>query len=280
MLIRAFLCVPPLFRIIFTSCYFYRLGNKAFGSKSYDEAIKHYTEAIQLDATNHVYFSNRSASHGGKGDWADAATDAKECIKLNPSFVKGYYRLATAQTELGNWDAAIATIKQGMNVEPDNSQLSKLLRQVKAKRANAKRAASAASAAANTASNTSGVGPTTSFASTTDRELLDLQEQFITSNREYNTVKANIHKSQREVKMNELTKAELETIPVTEDAKMYRGIGKMFMLSTRGDIMNHLDTCVEEESKREESLKNKAEYLERKMKSQQLNIQELTKSKE
>ena len=63
-----------------------------------------------------------SASHAGKRKWDEAINDAKECIKLNPSFVKGYYRLSSAQIEKNELDAAASTIKQGLNIEPDNSQ--------------------------------------------------------------------------------------------------------------------------------------------------------------
>lgn len=35
-------------------------GNEAFGRKDWDEAIKHYTRAIELDDTKPVYYSNRA----------------------------------------------------------------------------------------------------------------------------------------------------------------------------------------------------------------------------
>lgn len=38
-------------------------GNKAFAAKNYDLAIKSYTDAISIDPSNHVYFSNRSAAY-------------------------------------------------------------------------------------------------------------------------------------------------------------------------------------------------------------------------
>ncbi|POM74606.1 Heat shock protein, partial [Phytophthora palmivora] len=34
-------------------------GNEAFKNQDYPTAIAKYTEAIEIDATNHVYFSNR-----------------------------------------------------------------------------------------------------------------------------------------------------------------------------------------------------------------------------
>jgi hypothetical protein len=47
--------------------------------------------------------------------------------------IKGYYRLATAVSEQQEFNAALATIKQGLAIEPDNAQLQKQLRLIKAK---------------------------------------------------------------------------------------------------------------------------------------------------
>jgi hypothetical protein len=34
-------------------------GNTAFAANEYDSAIEKYTEAIAIDGSNHVYYSNR-----------------------------------------------------------------------------------------------------------------------------------------------------------------------------------------------------------------------------
>lgn len=53
-------------------------GNKAFAAKRYDEAIEIFTQAIALDPSNHVLYSNRSAAKAGKKMWAEALADAEE----------------------------------------------------------------------------------------------------------------------------------------------------------------------------------------------------------
>ena len=53
-------------------------GNKAFQAKDYDKAIDLFTQAIAIDPTNHVLFSNRSAAHAGKKDYAAALEDAEQ----------------------------------------------------------------------------------------------------------------------------------------------------------------------------------------------------------
>ena len=203
-----------------------------------------------------------SASYAGKKDWEAAVGDAKECIRLDPTFVKGYYRLATAQMEMKDWDAAEATIKQGLGVDGSNPQLQKQMRTVK----QAKKAQAAAATRTRT------------MDASSSKELTELQQQYVQTNREYNTVKANILKAQREYKSDEITNAELEKLPQDDNAKMYRGIGKMFLLSSRDDVMDHLNKHMETEKKREGDLTQKLDYLERRMKSQRSNMEELLRS--
>lgn len=53
-------------------------GNKAFAAKDYNKAIELFSQAIDLDKTNHVLYSNRSAAKAGLKDWAGALEDAEE----------------------------------------------------------------------------------------------------------------------------------------------------------------------------------------------------------
>lgn len=53
-------------------------GNKAFSAKEYDKAMDLFSQAIQLDPTNHVLYSNRSAAKAGKKLWDAALEDAEE----------------------------------------------------------------------------------------------------------------------------------------------------------------------------------------------------------
>lgn len=250
-------------------------GNTHFAAKEYDKAIEQYTDAIKLDRNNHVYYSNRSAAYASKKDWEAAVSDAKECIKLNPTFLKGFYRLATAQIELNDLDAALSTIKQGLNVDPENSQLHRQLRTVKAKKKAAAQGAASSSSGAGGSSLSHGLPYAAAADAANNKELVDLQQQWRQSKRDYGVAQAEVNSLQREAKVDAITKSELEQLPENTSSKMYRGVGKMFMLSTRDEIFSDLEKSIKDAESREADVTKKLSYLENRIKSQEQNIREL-----
>mmetsp|Transcript_14997 Transcript_14997/g.22837 ORF Transcript_14997/g.22837 Transcript_14997/m.22837 type:complete len:271 (+) Transcript_14997:39-851(+) len=259
-------------------------GNTAFAAKKFTEAIGHYSEAIKLDAKNHIFFSNRSASYAGVCEYAKAIADAKECIRLNPSFAKGYHRLATAQMELKDWDGASATIRQGLEIDKENDHWERLrVRVEKEKKAMLQKQRHAKNLQMNSNGSGSGIGRDTLSAAipsnldeATTKELRELQERYMETNREFNSIKANISALQREAKIQELTKGEIEGLP--DCTTVYQGVGKMFMLSTRDEAIQHIVDSIDNQGKKEIDLNKKMEYLARRMKSHQQNIEELRKA--
>ena len=81
-------------------------GNAAFGAGQHAEAIKHFTLAIRLDKTNHLLFSNRSACHASRGSFTKALEDANECLRLAPTWAKGYSRKGAALVVRGGYTEA------------------------------------------------------------------------------------------------------------------------------------------------------------------------------
>lgn len=68
-------------------------GNALISAKSYSSAIQKYNEAIALDPTNPVYYSNRAAAYSAEGSHEKAVEDAEESLRRDPKFVRGYSRL-------------------------------------------------------------------------------------------------------------------------------------------------------------------------------------------
>nr|XP_057942400.1 stress-induced-phosphoprotein 1 isoform X1 [Doryrhamphus excisus] len=108
-------------------------GNKALSAGNIDEAVRCYTEALNLDPKNHVLFSNRSAAYAKKGNYEKALEDACETIKIKPDWGKGYSRKAAAQEFLGRLEDAKMTYQEGLRQESTNQQLKEGLQNIEAR---------------------------------------------------------------------------------------------------------------------------------------------------
>ena len=98
-------------------------GNAALSSQDYAEAIECYTKAIELDPTNHVFFSNRSAAKLSSGDAEGALADAEGCIAAKPDWKKGYGRKGAALHQLHRWEDATAAYDAGLELAPGDAAL-------------------------------------------------------------------------------------------------------------------------------------------------------------
>lgn len=106
-------------------------GNNFLQAKQFDDAIQAYTEAINLDPKDHVFFSNRSAAYLSKGDASSALSDAQRCIELKGDWSKGYSRKGAALHSLRRYDEAVNAYEDGIKISPDDAALKSGLEEVK-----------------------------------------------------------------------------------------------------------------------------------------------------
>ena len=79
-------------------------------------ALRSYSDAIKLDASNHVLFSNRSNAYTQLEKFDEALVDADKCVKLNASWAKGHARRGAALAGLKKHaEAAEAYEQAAMN---------------------------------------------------------------------------------------------------------------------------------------------------------------------
>ncbi|KAG2442422.1 hypothetical protein HXX76_002508 [Chlamydomonas incerta] len=107
-------------------------GNAAFSAGNFEEAAKFFTEAIAVDPSNHVLYSNRSASYASLKQYADALDDAKKCVSLKPDWAKGYSRLGAAYHGLGEYPEAIQAYEDGLKHDASSEQLKSALEEARA----------------------------------------------------------------------------------------------------------------------------------------------------
>ena len=96
-------------------------GNAAFRSGNYEAAIKCYTEAIALNASDAVLFSNRSAAFANISLFDAARDDALRAVELQPLWVKPRLNLGAALQGLGKLEGAFHSYHDGLVLEPSNT---------------------------------------------------------------------------------------------------------------------------------------------------------------
>ncbi|XP_059485534.1 stress-induced-phosphoprotein 1 [Neocloeon triangulifer] len=98
-------------------------GNAALADEKFTDAIDFYTRAIELDPSNHVLYSNRSAAHAKAGQHFQALEDAQKTVSLKPDWPKGYSRKGSALVYVNRFDDAIEAYEEGLKLDPNNKQL-------------------------------------------------------------------------------------------------------------------------------------------------------------
>ena len=96
-------------------------GNKAFQAGDFHKAVAAFGEAIALDDTNAVLFSNRSAAFNALAYYQAAHADAVKTVALRPEWAKAYCRLGSALHGMGKLEASLQAYADGLQYEPTNS---------------------------------------------------------------------------------------------------------------------------------------------------------------
>jgi chaperonin cofactor prefoldin len=199
--------------------------------------------------------------------WKSALDDAAVCVQKDNKFIKGYYRLATAQTEMKLYEDAETTLKAAIQLEPDNEQLVKQLKLVKTKRVQA--AAASADKLVKKAPK--------QLDNAQLKELQELYEQNTTYSRDLKGVSTRIFTVQREMRQNEITASQVNAL--TDDVPMYRAVGKAFVHNDKPTIVSFLEKEKDSLSKTSADLISRKEFLERRIQSNSQNIQDLAGSR-
>lgn len=98
-------------------------GNALFQAGDSLGALDKFTDAIELDPSNHVLFSNRSGANLKLLRTRDAVADAERCTALKPDWPKGWSRLGAALVADRQPAAACGAYRTGLKFEPANEAM-------------------------------------------------------------------------------------------------------------------------------------------------------------
>lgn len=88
-----------------------------FSEKDYENAIKYYSEALELNPSNAIYYSNRSLAYLRTECYGYALADATKALEVDKNYIKGYYRRATSNMALGKFKAALKDYETVRNLQ-------------------------------------------------------------------------------------------------------------------------------------------------------------------
>jgi tetratricopeptide (TPR) repeat protein len=83
-------------------------ANALFKQKKYEEAILMYNKAIELNPAQATFLNNRAAAHIQNFDFTNALRDCIECLRIDPTQIKAYFRASKCLLHLGKVEDSLS----------------------------------------------------------------------------------------------------------------------------------------------------------------------------
>ncbi|XP_076463656.1 serine/threonine-protein phosphatase 5-like [Babylonia areolata] len=99
-------------------------ANDFFKKEDYNQAIKFYSEAIDCNPSVAAYYGNRSFAYLRTECFGYALSDADKALALDKTYLKAYYRRASANMALGKYKEALRDFKYVVTVRPSDKDAS------------------------------------------------------------------------------------------------------------------------------------------------------------
>jgi len=97
-------------------------GNEFFKKGDYPGAIKHYTEAIARNPDDAKIYSNRAASYTKLTEFNLGLKDCDSCIRLDPTFIKGYIRKGKIHQAMRQFSKAQDAYQHAVDLDANNNE--------------------------------------------------------------------------------------------------------------------------------------------------------------
>ncbi|XP_078429248.1 protein phosphatase 5.2 [Wolffia australiana] len=104
-------------------------ANEAFKCHKFFQAVDLYSQAIELNGLNAVYWANRAFAHSKLEEYGSAIQDATKAIDIDPKYSKGYYRRGAAHMAMGKFKDALKDFQQLKRLCPNDPDAAKKLKE-------------------------------------------------------------------------------------------------------------------------------------------------------
>eukprot|EP00743_Colponemidia_sp_Colp-15_P001974 GILK01002147.1.p2 GENE.GILK01002147.1~~GILK01002147.1.p2 ORF type:complete len:279 (-),score=49.29 GILK01002147.1:2189-2974(-) len=103
-------------------------ANAFFVDENFDEAITHYTLAIQLDDKKDIFFVNRAAANIKIGNYTDALADANSALSLDNNNSRAFYRKGCALFYMDEFESAKTAFERALQLRPSSTEVQMWIR--------------------------------------------------------------------------------------------------------------------------------------------------------
>ncbi|MFH1791070.1 MAG: tetratricopeptide repeat protein [Candidatus Omnitrophota bacterium] len=93
----------------------------------YDEAIKEYKKAIEIDPRYPSPYFNLGLLYMDLENWTEAVEYFRKAVDVNPEFARAYEKLGMAYLAAGRTDAAVAAWRKSLEIDPYQEDLKQQL---------------------------------------------------------------------------------------------------------------------------------------------------------
>jgi len=89
---------------------------------NYDEAIRYFTKAIDLNPLDAEPYYSRGAAYSLKGQYEEAISDYTKAIEINPRDANTYYNRGIACYKKDQFDQAISDFNKALEINPNDAE--------------------------------------------------------------------------------------------------------------------------------------------------------------
>eukprot|EP00878_Enallax_costatus_P027521 GHUV01029643.1.p1 GENE.GHUV01029643.1~~GHUV01029643.1.p1 ORF type:complete len:169 (+),score=22.79 GHUV01029643.1:128-634(+) len=106
-------------------------GDRSFVDEEYEDAVKHYTKALDVSPSADAY-EHRAHAYIKLEKYIEAVQDATKAIELDGKNAKAHLRKGTACFYLEEYETALQCFQQGQHLAPGDNKCEKWIHKCKA----------------------------------------------------------------------------------------------------------------------------------------------------